>query len=48
MKAPSVLLLENNGKLFSYKFDGNWGLIPLTVDSGQVIHFDLTLDHAIY
>ena len=44
----SVLLLENNGKLYSCGFDSNWGIMPVTVDSGQVVRFNLVLDHAIY
>jgi hypothetical protein len=43
----SVLLLEN-GMLYSCGFDSNVGLMPVTVDSGQVVRFNLVLDHAIY
>ena len=43
----SVLLLEN-GMLYSYGIDSQGGLMPVTIDSGQVVHFDLILDHAIY
>lgn len=43
----SVLLLEN-GMLYFCGFDSNVGLMPVTVDSGQVVRFNLVLDHAIY
>lgn len=43
----SVLLLEN-GKLYASGYDFDFGLMPVTVDSGQVVEFNLRLDHAVY
>ena len=35
-------------ELYASGYDFDFGLMPVTVDSGQVVEFNLRLDHAVY